>query len=77
MTELAVWAEIGMELAEWDYVLGNEFFHESPSIAHAISLDHVRPWIGFGMKLVSKNSLGKTDYVGTIEYFRSSPSILQ
>ena len=74
-TELESWAEIGMELAQWDYVLGNEFFHESPLIARAISLDLLRGWIGFGMKLVTKNSLGKTDYVGTIEYFRSSPVI--
>ncbi len=76
ITELEAWAEIGMELAQWDYVLGNEFFRESPSIAHAVPLDLVRPWISFGMKLVTKNTLGKTDYVGTIEYFRSSPSIL-
>ncbi|MGB0909901.1 MAG: nitric oxide reductase activation protein NorD [Nitrospirales bacterium] len=74
--ELIPWAEAGMELAEWDYVLGNEFFRESPSIAHAIPHDQVRDWIGFGMKLVTKNSLGNTDYVGTIEFFRSSPSIL-
>ncbi len=76
VSELVPWAEIGMELAEWDYVLGSEFFRESPSIAHAIPRDLVRDWIGFGMKLVTKNSLGNTDYVGTIEYFRSSPRIL-
>ncbi|WP_454063455.1 VWA domain-containing protein [Candidatus Nitrospira salsa] len=76
MSQLQAWAEIGMELAQWDYVLGNEFFHESPSIAHVISQEQVRDWIGFGMKLVTNNSLGKTDYVGTIEYFRSSPAIL-
>ena len=77
MTELEAWAEIGMELAQWDYVLGVEFFNESPSVAKALSLDQIRPWVGFGMKLVTKNSLGKTDYVGTIEYFRSSPNILR
>ncbi|GJL52896.1 MAG: hypothetical protein NPIRA02_00280 [Nitrospirales bacterium] len=75
MMQLQVWAEIGMDLAQWDYVLGNEFFHECPSIAHVIPQDLVREWIGFGMKLVTNNSLGKTDYVGTIEYFRSSPVI--
>ena len=77
MTELEAWAEIGMELARWDYVLGIEFFNESPSIAKSLPLDQVRPWVGFGMKLVTKNSLGKIDYVGTIEYFRSSPTILR
>ncbi|MCA9472764.1 MAG: VWA domain-containing protein [Nitrospirales bacterium] len=77
LTELGAWAEVGMELAQWDYVLGVEFFTESPSIAKALSFDQVRPWIGFGMKLVTTNSLGKTDYVGTIEYFRSSPNILR
>ena len=77
MAALQSWAEIGMELAQWDYVLGVEFFYESPKIAHSISLDLLRGWIGFGMKLVTKNSLGKTDYVGTIEFFRSSPTILK
>src|SRR5690349_3066865 len=28
------------------------------------------------MKLVTQNSLGKTDYVGTLEFFRTSPAIL-
>ena len=74
--ELIPWSEVGMELAQWDYVLGSEFFRESPSIAHAIPHAQVRDWVGFGMKLVTKNSLGNTDYVGTIEYFRSSPRIL-
>ena len=29
------------------------------------------------MKLITQNTLGKTDYVGTLEFFRSSPAILE
>lgn len=72
---LQIWGEVGLELAEWDYVLGVEFFRESPSIAQVISPDSVRAWVGFGMKLITQNSLGKTDYVGTLEFFRTSPAI--
>ena len=74
--ELEFWAEIGMELAQWDYVLGKEFFLESPSIAKALKKDQVRDWVNFGMKLVTENSLGKPDYVGTLEFFRTSPGLL-
>ena len=76
VSELAAWAEIGTELAQWDYVLGNEFFRESPSIAKVLGKEHVRDWVSFGMKLVTKNSLGKPDYVGTLEFFRTSPGLL-
>ena len=70
------WAEIGMELANKDFVLGVEFFKESPLIAQVISHDQVQSWVTFGIKLITQNSLGKTDYVATLEYFRSSPAIL-
>ena len=76
-SDLGKWSEIGLELAQWDYVLGNEFLRESPSIARAVSYEHVRTWMSFGMKLVSQNSLGKTDYLGTLEFFRRSPAILE
>jgi cobalamin biosynthesis protein CobT len=76
ISEIGIWAEIGMELAQWDYVLGNEFFRESPSIAKVLGKHHVRDWVGFGMKLVTQNSLGKPDYVGTLEFFRTSPALL-
>lgn len=69
------WASLGMELASWNYVLGNEFFRESPAIARAIPLEGAKDWIGFGMKLMVQNSFGKPDYVGTLEFFRTSPSL--
>ncbi len=75
-TELQAWADIGLELAEWNYVLGIEFFRESPKVAEVLHQDQVRAWVGFGMKLMTQNSLGKPDYLGTLEFFRSSPAIL-
>ena len=75
LEELQQWALLGMELAGWNYVLGNEFFRESPSIAQAIPLEAAKAWIGFGMKLMVQNSFGKPDYVGTLEFFRTSPSL--
>ena len=75
LDEMQQWASLGMELAGWNYVLGNEFFRESPSIAQAIPLDAAKAWIGFGMKLMVQNSFGKPDYVGTLEFFRTSPSL--
>ncbi|HKN87495.1 MAG TPA: hypothetical protein VJV04_11595, partial [Nitrospiraceae bacterium] len=74
--DLAAWCEVGLELAGWDFVLGIEFFRQSPAVARVIALDCVRPWVGFGTKLITQNSLGKTDYMGTLEFFRSSPAIL-
>ena len=52
LEEIQQWASLGIELAEWNYVLGNEFFRESPSIARAIPLEAAKNWIGFGMKLM-------------------------
>jgi hypothetical protein len=74
--DLAPWCEVGMELARWNFVLGIEFFRQSPAVARVISLDHVRAWVTFGTKLITENSLGKPDYMGTLEFFRSSPAIL-
>ena len=75
LENLQQWSSLGMELAGWNYVLGNEFFRESPAIAKAIPLEAAKDWIGFGMKLMVQNSLGKPDYVGTLEFFRSSPRL--
>ena len=55
--------------------LGNEFFRECSSIARAIPLESAKAWIGFGMKLMVHNSFGKPDYIGTLEFFRTSPSL--
>jgi hypothetical protein len=75
LPEIQEWARLGMELAEWNYVLGNELFRECPAIAKAVPLESAKAWIGFGMKLMVQNSFGKPDYIGTLEFFRTSPSL--
>ena len=75
-TDLARWAAIGQELTEWDHVLGIEFLRECPRVAEVLALEEVRPWVAFGMKLITRNSLGKPDYVGILEFFRTSPGLL-
>ena len=75
-TDLAQWAEIGRELTEWNDVLGIEFIRECPKVAEVLALEDVRPWVAFGMKLITQNSLGKPDYVGILEFFRTSPGLL-
>ncbi len=75
-TDLARWAEIGRELTDWNHVLGIEFIRECPRVAEVLTLEDVRPWVAFGMKLITQNSLGKPDYVGILEFFRTSPGLL-
>lgn len=75
-SDLSAWAEACAELAKVEYVLGIEFVRQVPAVAQVLPLELVRPWLQFGMKLVTENSLGKTDYVGTLEFFRTSPAIL-
>ena len=71
--DLAGWADVGQELTEWNQVLGIEFFRECPNISGVLPLQEVRSWVTFGTKLITKNSLGKPDYVGILEFFRISP----
>ena len=75
-TDLARWAEIGRELTDWNHVLGIEFIRECPRVAEVLALEEVRPWVAFGMKLITQNSLGKPDYVGILEFFRTSPGLI-
>lgn len=75
-TDLARWAEVGRELTDWNDVLGIEFIRECPRVAEVLALEDVRPWVTFGMKLITQNSLGKPDYVGILEFFRTSPGLL-
>ena len=75
-TDLAQWAEIGRELTDWNHVLGIEFIRECPRVAEVLAVEDVRPWVAFGMKLITQNSLGKPDYVGILEFFRTSPGLL-
>lgn len=74
--QLRAWGEIGAELACVDYVVGIEFIRQSPQVARVLRPGDLRAWVAFGMKLIAQNSLGKTDYLGTLEFFRTSPTIL-
>lgn len=76
LDELPAWIELSIELARCDYVLGIELLKQAPAVARAIPVRMVRDWAAFGMKLITQNSLGKTDYLGTLEFFRTSPAIL-
>ena len=75
-TNLAQWAKISQELTDFNHVLGIEFIRECPRIAEVLALEEVRPWVAFGMKLITQNSLGKPDYVGILEFFRTSPGLI-
>jgi hypothetical protein len=74
--QLGAWADLGVEIAGLDYVLAIEFFRQGAAIARVVPLALVRTWVRFGMKLITRNSLGKTDYLGTLEFFRTSPALL-
>ncbi|MCC2640342.1 MAG: protein of unknown function, contains von Willebrand factor [Nitrospira sp.] len=70
------WTDLACELADIDFALAVEYIRQIPSIVGVLSLDGVRSWVQFGMKLVVENSLGKPDYLGALEFFRTSPAIL-
>jgi len=70
------WLEIGVELTAVDVVVGLEYIRQIPSLVSVLPLDMVRPWLTFGMKLIAPNSLGKPDYIATMEFLRTSPAIL-
>lgn len=75
-TDLAQWAVVGQELTDWNHVVGIEFIRECPRVAGVLTWDAVRPWVAFGMKLITENSLGQPDYLGVLEFFRTSPGLL-
>lgn len=70
------WMELACELAETDFALAVEYIRQIPSVARVLPLEGVRPWVQFGTKLIVENSLGKPDYLGALEFFRTSPAIL-
>ncbi len=72
----STWMEIACELADADFALAVEYIRQIPPIARVLSLDGVRSWVQFGTKLIVENSLGKPDYLGALEFFRTSPAIL-
>ncbi|MDF0675703.1 MAG: VWA domain-containing protein [Nitrospira sp.] len=75
-TQLRPWLEIGIELTEVNVVVGLEFIRQISKLAPVLSWESVRSWATVGMKLIVPNSLGKPDYVATMEFLRTSPSIL-
>jgi nitric oxide reductase NorD protein len=74
--ELQPWLEIGVELSAIDVVVGLEYIRQIHALAPLLPVSEVRPWLSFGMKLIAPNSLGKPDYMATMEFLRTSPSIL-
>jgi nitric oxide reductase NorD protein len=73
----STWMELACELAETNFALTVEYIRQIPSIAPVLPLDAVRSWVQFGTKLIVENSLGKPDYLGALEFFRTSPAILE
>lgn len=73
----SAWMDLACELAETDFALAVEYIRQIPSVAHVLSLEGVHPWVRFGTKLIVENSLGKPDYLGALEFFRTSPAILR
>jgi hypothetical protein len=74
--QLKPWLEIGLELTHVDVVVGLEYVRQIPAIAPVLPVEDVRSWLSFGMKLIAPNTLGKPDYLATIEFLRTSPAIL-
>ncbi|MEX5215033.1 MAG: VWA domain-containing protein [Nitrospiraceae bacterium] len=74
---LMKWIDQGLELSDVNYVLGGEFFRESPKIVKAIALDDLRSWTSLALKLITVNQFGKPDYMATLEFFRTTPALLE
>ena len=75
--QLRSWLDIGIELTQVNVVVGLEFIRQISKLAPVLPLESVRDWATLGMKLIIPNSLGKPDYVATMEYLRTSPAILR
>lgn len=73
---LKPWLEMSVELTKIDVVVGLEYIRQIPFLAPVLPFDQIRGWLAFGMKLIVPNSLGKPDYIGTMEFLRTSPAIL-
>ncbi len=76
LDQLNGWLDIGLEITRVDPIPGIEFIRQIPSVATVLPLQEARGWVGFGMKLIAPNSLGKPDYLATLEFLRTSPMIL-
>ncbi|MGE0643347.1 MAG: nitric oxide reductase activation protein NorD [Nitrospira sp.] len=76
-THLRPWLDIGIELTQVNVVVGLEVIRQIAKLAPVLPIESVRDWATVGMKLIVPNSLGKPDYVATMEFLRTSPSILE
>lgn len=74
--QLQPWLEIGVELTQIDVVVGLEYIRQLAAIAPILPLGEIRQWVGLGMKLIQPNAIGNPDYLGTLEFLRTSPAIL-
>ena len=74
--QLSSWFEIGLDLTKVDLVVGLEYMRQIPAVAPVLPVSEVRSWLAFGMKLIAPNTIGKPDYLATIEFLRTSPAIL-
>ena len=74
--QLRPWLDIGIEFTQINVVIGLEFIRQISKLASVLPLESVRDWATVGMKLIVPNSLGKPDYVATMEFLRTSPAIL-
>lgn len=74
--QLRPWLDIGIELTQVDVVVGLEYIRQIPALVPVLPIDDIRRWLSFGMKLIAPNSLGKPDYMATMEFLRTSPAIL-
>jgi nitric oxide reductase NorD protein len=75
-TALPAWSQVGLELARWDYVLGTEYLRSGAGPLKVLELDDMKLWAGLSVKLVTPNSLGKSDYIAALTYLRTSPLLL-
>ena len=74
--QLKPWLELSVELTKIDVVVGLEYIRQIPVLAPVLPLSEVRNWLSFGMKLIAPNTIGKPDYMATMEFLRTSPGIL-
>ncbi len=75
-SEWSQWMDLACDLTDTDFALAVEYIRQIPAIVPILSLPGARPWVQFGMQLIVENSLGKPDYIGALEFFRTSPAIL-
>lgn len=76
LEDLRPWLEIGLELVAADVVVGLEYIRQIHHVASVLPVSEARAWLSFATTLVIPNTLGKPDYMATLEFMRTSPTIL-